>query len=342
MSQIKEYTTLPITIPSTPAYPKPTTHTIYLRPHAPKIPTENDSRSLFLVNVPIDATSAHLRASFTSLIGAGRFESVTFEGENKTSSATVVTSLVPGKKRKRGDDGGAGGIDELGGGLPQIWDREVRRSGSTAVVVLVDERSVEGCLKAARKLGRRAAKKAGKEKTNKKHADADEEDNGCVWGEGVHIHTSGKSKDKTSIPALGSARYAAHQKLRYPSRAVLQANVDTFMTLFAAHEASLSAAARAARNVPDDDGFVTVVRGGGARSGPARMEDAERKREELEEREKEKREEMKRGMFYRFQGRERRKEEQGELVRRFEEDRRRVEGMKSRKGKAGGGFRPEA
>ena len=40
------------------------------------------------------------------------------------------------------------------------------------------------------------------------------------------------------------------------------------------------------------------------------------------------------GDFYRFQGRERRKEEQGELIKRFEEDRKRVEGMKnSRRGR---------
>ncbi|CZT41645.1 related to RRP7 Protein involved in pre-rRNA processing and ribosome assembly [Rhynchosporium secalis] len=322
MSEIKGYTVLPITIPSTPAYPKPTTHTIYLRPHAPKIPTENDSRSLFLVNVPIDATSAHLRAIFTTLLGAGRFESVSFEHENKTSDSTPTTSLalIGGKKRKRGDDV----REAASAGLPQIWDRELRKSGSTAVVILVDSRSVEGALKAARKLGRRAAK--GKDV---------EEGTGCVWGEGVLI---GKAKDKSSVPALGSARYAAHHNLRFPNKAVLQANVDTFMTLFAAQEDAQAKAARGQRGVPDEDGFITVVRGGGARTGPARMEDAERKRVELEKKEEEKRKEGEMGGFYRFQGREKRKEEQGELVRRFEEDRRRVEGMREKGRK---GFRPE-
>ncbi|KAH7351192.1 ribosomal RNA-processing protein 7-domain-containing protein [Rhexocercosporidium sp. MPI-PUGE-AT-0058] len=314
MSQIGEYTILPITIPSTPAYPKATTHTVYLRPHAPKIPTENDSRSLFLVNVPIDSTSAHLRALFTSLLGTGRFESASFEHENKTTTAsTPITTLAlsgastaVNKKRKRGDDvrGGAGGDEE---GLPQIWDRELRRSGSTAVVTLVDERSVEVAIKAARKLG-----KKGKEGER------------YIWGEGV------------GVPSLGSARYAAHQRLRYPSKVALQRHVDDFITAFTEREEERAREAKRVRNVPDADGFVTVVRGG--RTGPARMEDAERKRAELEEKEGNKRGAMQEGGFYRFQVRERRKVEQGELVRRFEEDRKRVEGM--RKGRKGG-FRPE-
>lgn len=85
--------------------------------------------------------------------------------------------------------------------------------------------------------------------------------------------------------------------------------------------------------MPDEDGFVTVTRGG--RVGPARKADAESKRVEMEEKERKKREEM--GDFYRFQTRERRKAEQGELVKRFEEDRKRVEAMKEKRGK----FRPE-
>jgi ribosomal RNA-processing protein 7 len=56
----------------------------------------------------------------------------------------------------------------------------------------------------------------------------------------------------------------------------------------------------------------------------------------MEEKERKKREEM--GDFYRFQTREKRKAEQGELLKRFEEDRRRVEAMKEKRGR----FRPES
>ncbi|KAI9055803.1 hypothetical protein LZ554_000743 [Drepanopeziza brunnea f. sp. 'monogermtubi'] len=305
MSQIGEYTVLPLTIPSTPAYPKPATHTLYLRPHAPNIPTANDSRSLFLVNVPIDSTSAHIRAVIVSLLGAGRFESVSFEHETKTQAtpSTPVQAQPTNKKRKRGD------VDTVPEELPYTWNRKLRRSGSTAVVLLVDERSVENALKAARKISR-----SGKERSRP------------VWGgDGV-----------ADVPELGSRRYAAHQELRFPSREELQRNVDSFMTGFNALEEAKAKEAKRARNVPDADGFVTVVRGG-SRTGPARVEDAERKRAEMEAKERERREGLRTGGFYRFQVRERRKEEQGELVKRFEEDRRRVGEMKERRGR----FRPE-
>jgi ribosomal RNA-processing protein 7 len=306
-SQINSYTILPLTIPPTPAYPKRVTHTLYLQRHTPKIPTETDARSLFLVNVPIDSTSAHLRAVFTSLIGVGRFESVSFEHERKSATTGNELKVVNkksasgSKKRKRGSEA----VEEVQEELPQIWDRELRRSGSTAVVVLVDSKSVESAIKAIKKI----------HKSSKKEWP--------VWGEAV--------EDK--IPKLGSARYLTHQRLQFPDTKVLQVNVDAFMTSFNNREEEKARAEKRARNVPDEDGFVTVTRGG--RTGPARKEDAELKRVEMEEREKRKRDSM--GDFYRFQMRERRKSEMGELVKRFEEDKRKVETMRGRRG----AFRPE-
>jgi len=300
-SSIADYTLLPITLPSTAALPlsKPT-HTIYLRPHAPKVPTETDSRSIFLVNVPVDSTTAHFKTVFSSLIGSGRVEEVIFEGDKTASTAVVKVSEKGGKKRKREQE-----EDTQASELPTTWNRTIRQSGSTAVITLVDEKSVELTLKAIRKL----------HKSSKPQWP--------IWG------------DEKKVAKLGHARYEAHYKLRYPSPAALQAHVDGFMAAFNRREEEAAAEAKRSRNVPDDDGFVTVTRGG--RTGPARMEEAERKRKELEEREKEKL--SGRDGFYRFQTREKRKEEQKALVLGFEEDRKRVEGMRERRGK--GGFRPE-
>ena len=64
---IGDFTVLPISIPPMPSYPQTTTHHVYTRPHTPKIPTRDDSRSLFLANVPVDSTEAHFRALFTAL-----------------------------------------------------------------------------------------------------------------------------------------------------------------------------------------------------------------------------------------------------------------------------------
>jgi ribosomal RNA-processing protein 7 len=296
-----EYAILPITLPSTTAYPVKAVHHVYVKPHSPKIPTASDSRSLFLVNVPIDSTEAHWRSAFTSLLGAGRFEGIIFENERHSKPTPVPEQqLVKGnKKRKRGE---APAVQE-DLRLPETWDRPLHRSGSTAVAVLADDKSVEIALKAIRKI----------HKTGEYP----------VWGAGVK-----------NVPAFGSARYMAHQKLTFPAEDVLQHNVDTFMGEFARREEEEARNAKRLRNVPDEDGFITVTRGG--RAAPARMHDAEEARRKELEKEDEKRKAM--GDFYRFQGRERRKEEQGELLKRFEEDRKRVEGMKTERR---GRFRPE-
>ncbi|RDL38970.1 Uncharacterized protein BP5553_03310 [Venustampulla echinocandica] len=314
ISTIKDYTILPLILPQTPSFPVQATHTLYLRPHAPKIPTEADERSLFLVNIPIDTTPTHLRAVFASVLGgAGRVEDVFIEGEKGVQQSSTLAIAPPNaggsRKRKRGNDEDDADASEYP--LPDLWDRTLHRSGSTAVVVLVDNKSVEAVLKSIRKLH-----KSGKQGRFP------------VWGAGL--------EDK--LAALGSARYEAHHALRYPDPTSLQANVDAFMTAFNAREESKRREDARKRSGPDEEGFVTVTRGG--RAGPARRGEAEEKRKEMEEREEKKRREMETGGFYRFQVRERRKKEQGELVRRFEEDKRRVEKLREGKGKRG--LRPES
>src|SRR5699024_6384979 len=54
--EIAGYTVLPVQLPPTPAFPKPATHYLYLRPHEPRIPDPDSPRSLFIVNTPIDTT----------------------------------------------------------------------------------------------------------------------------------------------------------------------------------------------------------------------------------------------------------------------------------------------
>lgn len=82
--------------------------------------------------------------------------------------------------------------------------------------------------------------------------------------------------------------------------------------------------------MPDAEGFITVTRGGGRSAPSARLEIAQQKQAELEDRRK------KKGSldgFYRFQNREKRKEEEGRLRKQFEKDRRRVQEMRERRGR---------
>lgn len=102
------------------------------------------------------------------------------------------------------------------------------------------------------------------------------------------------------------------------------------MSAFAAQEAARTRLLARQRQEPDEDGFVTVTRGG--RSGPQRHEEAQEKAEKQQKKQK--------GLedFYRFQTREKRKEKAGELVRRFQDDRHKLKEMKERRG----GFRVSA
>ncbi|KJX96589.1 meiotic recombination protein dmc1 [Zymoseptoria brevis] len=299
---VNDFSVLPIRIPAQPVFPKEATHYLYVRANAPKVPTENTPRELFLVNVPIDATEKHIRNLFANQLGGVRVESVAFEGARVGKAINApVAPVQQGKKRKRGADGEDGAqLPEEVGALPEVWDRELHRSGGTAIVTFVDKVSAEMALK--------EVKRAIKNKSD------------IVW-----------TSEKGVAPPLGSARYRTHHALRYPDHAVLQASVDNFMAAFTAQEEAKAKALAKLRAEPDEDGFITVTRGG--RVGAGREDEVKAKEAELAKRDKNRIKED----FYRFQVREKKKEQAQDLVKGFQEDQRRVEEMKRRRGK----FRPE-
>ncbi|KAK5130842.1 hypothetical protein LTR08_001614 [Meristemomyces frigidus] len=295
---VNDFVALPLHSPPTPAFPKPTTHYLYLRAHTPKLPSEDTPRQLFLVNIPVDSTETHLRSLVADQLGGARVEGVAFESARvgKGVTAPVAPASKAGKKRKRGirDADGEVIAPEVGQ-LPEVWDRELQRSGGTAVVTFVDKASADLALKRARKAVKDGSK--------------------IVWGLGV----------EDRLPPLGSARYKTHHKLRYPDPSLLQSSVDDFMSVFSATETARTKQLTHQRSVPDADGFVTVTRGG--RTGPAREEAVRAQEEELKKRDKGRVKED----FYRFQVREKRKEQQVDLVKGFEEDRRRLEEMRKKR-----------
>jgi ribosomal RNA-processing protein 7 len=299
-AEVNDFLALPLTIPAQTSFQAHATHYLYLRANAPKVPTEDTPRELFLINVPIDATEQHIKHLFATQLG-GRIENVAFESARVGKGiAAPVAPVQKSKKRKRVDEAGA--LEEEVGLLPDTWERRVTRSGSSAIATFVDRESRDLALKQAR----RAIK-------NKKK---------IVW----YV-----IEGQRGLPRLGSARYATHHKLRYPDHAALETSVNVFMAAFAAKEEARAKQLARLRNEPDEDGFITVTRGG--RKGPGREEEARAKEEELKKREKSRI----RPDFYRFQVREKKKEEAKDLVKGFEEDMRRVEEMKRRRGR----IRPE-
>ncbi|KUI58429.1 Ribosomal RNA-processing protein 7 [Cytospora mali] len=308
---IGEFFVLPLSIPQTPSYPNTVTHHLYIRRHAPNNPTPDDDRSLFVTNVPVDSSESHFRAIIATLVGTGKFESIRFEADKKDKPVSMEPAqaarlaAIASRKRKRGDDSDSDSEDEEEqiARLPPTWTRHLHRSGSTAVIVLADEKTVDLVLKAIAKVHK-----------SKKFP---------VWGQGV----------QEKVPLLGSQWLRAHNKLSYPPMEILQQSVDAFFTVFNRKEKDAAELAKRLRNEPDEDGFVTVTRG--SRAAPARRDEAEEARRKMLEREQKKKDEL--TNFYRFQLRERKKAEQAELIKKFDEDRRKVQAMRQKRGN----FRPQ-
>ncbi|KAJ4365477.1 hypothetical protein N0V95_000412 [Ascochyta clinopodiicola] len=309
---VSDFTILPLTLPTLPGLPanhSETTHYLYIKAHEPSAHTSTAERSLFISNIPIDASESSVRALFAEQLGGARVESVEFDASVparplhkrwKQEKRGEEDAEGRGKKRKRDDAEvvAEGVVEDEESALPALWGGEVRRSGSAAVVVFVDKRSARGALKEVQS----AVK-------------------------------SGRVVSWKSAGGLGVERYKTHLQLTHPSASALQSSINAYLSQFTSLEQTRAKLLKHARTVPDEDGFVTVVRGG--RAGPARLEEAEKKQAELEERRKNN------GVkddFYRFQNREKRKEAEVNLRKRFDEDRRRVERMRERRGRV----RPEA
>lgn len=299
--EVAGYTTLPLQLPPTSTYQTPATHYLYIRPHEPRIPDPDSTRSLFIVNAPVDTTEVHLRNLFSTQLSAGRVERVTFE-DVPVKKPGLATATEPNlshrsnKKRKRiTADDLQGTLDSIH--APSTWDRALQKSGAHAIIVFADKPSMESSLKAAVKAARKGT--------------------ALVWGEGIPTER---------IPALGVQRYLSHEKRRYPERGALLRTVNDFMTVFEqVSEARKKEESRKAGE-PDEDGFVTVT------NGP-KLNSVAREEEMRELVEKQRKKEEGLEDFYRFQSREKRKERQQMLLRRFDEDKRKLEDIKMRRGK---------
>ena len=157
--KVAEFYVFPINLPPLPSLEISATHFLYLRPDAPLNPTPESARSLFLANVPIDSTEKHFKHLFSTQIGlpAGRVREVRFEQstEGKKPTTSALSAAIDAGKDKKSKKRKHGAqpenlVDPSEYKLPSTWDRELHRSGSTAIVEFVDKASMHAALKAAR------------------------------------------------------------------------------------------------------------------------------------------------------------------------------------------------
>lgn len=168
---VGDFTILQMSLPSDRGLPDPyanAKHYLYITTHEPFNATPSDDRSLFIANIPIDASETSLRSLFADQLGGSRVESVNFDASipavptHKRWKEEAPTKgkgggESKGKKRKReemADVVAEGVLEDDESALPRIWNGEVRRSGSGAVVVFVDRKSMKGALKEVQRVAR--------------------------------------------------------------------------------------------------------------------------------------------------------------------------------------------
>jgi ribosomal RNA-processing protein 7 len=265
-------------VPSTPS----AVHVLFVRKHEeavrpPAVSSTDPSRTLFIVNIPVDSTKEALRGLFASL--GARLEDVRIH-------------------RQTENDLEEENLDEYV--FPDVWDKSLCQSGSTAHITFPDPEDVTKILKTI-----------SKERRNQSGAIRE-------WGVGIENPSSTLGLNRTQPPhepPLIDIGYLTHYKLTYPAKPSLQSLVDTALTRFNAVEAARMLTLKRLRSEPDEDGFITVTR---KQREDVIIPPAEKRRNKAIDLED----------FYKFQRREKREKQMDELRRKFEEDKIKVERAK--------------
>ncbi|PCH40788.1 hypothetical protein WOLCODRAFT_131531 [Wolfiporia cocos MD-104 SS10] len=307
-------------------YSESSTHILYARAHSGSKKSKRnaqdkdvfpDGRTLFLVNIPPDATEREITLFFKS---SGTVEKITLDGDGDTLEDIAVdddsededeevdgenipdddeVEERPRKKRRtrKGKDVAPQVVS-----LPSTSLRTLRRTGRSAHVVFLDESSLSRALSASAKAR--------------------------PW------------PTDSSVPT-GLAHYRAqYDSLRPPLDAV-KAHADTYMDLFEYEQAKKKQQSkyRMGEAIVDDDGFTLVVRGGaygktlggGVGVASKRFQAEQAGRGSGRGGRKNKKEKKEKDSFYSFQIHEKKRQELLDLKRKWEEDKAKVEKLKQSK-----------
>ncbi|KAF9355894.1 Ribosomal RNA-processing protein 7 [Mortierella sp. NVP85] len=319
LDQISNFFILPLHMPSitlspssthsSPAY-KNVIHYLYFKKHeSPKEDAKTPKgRTLFLLNIPVDATESQIRELFkpygrvvvvhfinrirdTHLTKEEREQQEELEQLEKEAETLEAESNTKGKGKKGNKKQQTAPEEEMN------HHRALFASGSQAYVVFLEEQELTKVLNMKRK------KRS--------------------W---IHSGSEATPADSAKLSSLGVAKWIGEYSRMRPEHSDLQARVDEYMDKFERSEYEAQQAAQARLNVMDEDGFTVVTSAGNKgyntdgviRIQAIKAEEAKKikpKKKELQD-------------FYRFQMREAKRDKLVELRRKFEEDKVRIEALK--------------
>ncbi|EMR10171.1 hypothetical protein PNEG_01445 [Pneumocystis murina B123] len=172
-----------------------------------------------------------------------------------------------------------------------VWKRRILSSGSWAIVEFLEKQDIQYIL----------------EKKNHKKLE------NYVWGQNI---------PKNRVPELGFNHYWDHYNLIYPSHEKLQTSIDKYMEAFYLAEEKKKRLRKFQRTEPDEEGFITVTRGG--RTGAGRINEGMKMQEK-------KKDKYILHDFYKFQRQEGKNKKLIELKKKFEEDKEKIKEFREKK-----------
>ncbi|KAJ2721511.1 hypothetical protein GGI07_003911 [Coemansia sp. Benny D115] len=298
LDEINGYKVLPVQFAK-----ESTTHYIYFKQH--NVPKEDiltpSDRTLYMYNLPADTSERDIRRL---LHGTARVARVLFQsvvGQTAVGAAAQRAKMVQemAASMAAGDRKHGGRKDKASKDAEDDIKAPPRAhlllSGSSAHVVLLEAEEM------AAVLSMRA---------------------------GVRQWPERDPEDSNPLEYRGLSRYVYGYRASRPPGDLLKKEVDSYMAAFEEAQYERERMLTQQQNVPDEDGFITVVRRGrntknsdGANAVLAASTDEAR---EAGERKKE----VLFGNMYRFQVRERKRDQLSDLRKKFEEDKERIARMR--------------
>ncbi|KAJ2892013.1 hypothetical protein IWW38_003383 [Coemansia aciculifera] len=290
LDELGGYKVLPVQISDSAS-----THYLYFKQHTSKRedPLLPSSRTIYISNVPADATERDLRRLFQGVARVARvvFHAVVGQDAVKTAAATArAVNELAASTSKGGKGGKKGAKNNTKAAAEDVKAplAPLLSSGGSAHVVLLEDAELSAVL----------AMKAG-----------------------VREWAMGNSQ--------GLARHMLDYSAARPATDAVRADVDAFMARFEEAQYERDRMLAQQQNVADADGFIPVVkraRGGKNTDGTASV--TAMSTDEAREAGAARKEPATFANLYRFQARERKRDQLADLRRKFEEDKEKIARMR--------------
>ncbi|KAJ1819839.1 hypothetical protein LPJ56_003565 [Coemansia sp. RSA 2599] len=305
LEEIGGYKVLPVKFDSSDD--QSATHFVYFKQHNSNkeevlMPP---SRTLFMYNLPADTTERDIKRLFQGLARVARVVFHEVVGQDVLRTAAIKARMINeiaasiaesaekakgGRKRKQKK---AAAEDEP---VKPVARAHLLASGSSAHVVLLEDEEMESVL----------SMRAGVRQWPEREAD----------------------EQTDPLEYRGLTRYLFEHRAARPPADLLKAEVDSCMAKFQEAQYERDRMLAQKQNVPDEDGFVTVVRRGrNTRNSDGKNAVVAATVDEAREAASRKKEVLF-GNMYRFQVRERKRDQLAELRRKFEEDKEKIARMR--------------